>query len=207
MVDHPCFKVQLLQGGWTQPSSNNYREIYGLNSNMTQLVPASQNRFEVLSNLKDDDSIGVLSKDDKTHILNSCSQVKGINQLARKVKTGDYKVLLIGDCHAKKCALDLRHNLNHNYEACGFIKPGALSSKIIKMAEKEVSSLKQEDVLILWTGANDISRNNSKEALKNLSYFMSANDEVNMILINSLPRHDLMPTPCVNKEVNNLVDS
>jgi hypothetical protein len=31
---------------------------------------------------------------------------------------------------------------------------------------------------------------------------MSANDEVNMILINSLPRHDLMPTSCVNKEVN-----
>jgi hypothetical protein len=31
---------------------------------------------------------------------------------------------------------------------------------------------------------------------------MSANDEVNMILISSLPRHDLMPTSCVNKEVN-----
>jgi hypothetical protein len=56
--------------------------------------------------------------------------------------------------------------------------------------------------VISWTGANDISRNNSKEALKNLSYFMSANDKVNMILINSLPRHDLMPTSCVNKEVN-----
>jgi hypothetical protein len=111
-------------------------------------------------------------------------------------------VLLIGDSHAKKCALDLRHNLNHNYEVCGFIKPGALSSEIIRTAEKEVSSLKQEDVVILWTGANDISRNNSKEAKKNVSYFMSANNEVNMILINSLPRHDLMPTSYVNKEVN-----
>jgi hypothetical protein len=30
---------------------------------------------------------------------------------------------------------------------------------------------------------------------------MSANDEVNMILINSLPRHDIMLTSCVNKEV------
>jgi hypothetical protein len=157
-----CFKAQLPQGGWTQSSSKNYKKNYDLNSNLIQLVPASQNRFEVLSNLKEDDSIGILSKDDKIQILNSCSHIKGINQLARRVKTGDYKVLLIGNSHAKKCALDLRHNLDHNYEVCG-----ALSSEIIKTAEKEVSSLKQEDVVILWTGANDISRNNSKEAVKN----------------------------------------
>jgi hypothetical protein len=87
-------------------------------------------------------------------------------------------------------------------KSVGFIKPGALSSEIIKTAKKEISSLKQEDVVILWTGANDISRNKSKDPLKNLSSFMSANDEVNMILINSLPRHDLMPTSCVDKEVN-----
>jgi hypothetical protein len=30
---------------------------------------------------------------------------------------------------------------------------------------------------------------------------MSANKEVNVVLINSLPRHDLMATSCVNKEV------
>jgi hypothetical protein len=111
-------------------------------------------------------------------------------------------VLVIGDSHAKKCALELRYNFGHNYEVCGFIKPGSLASEIIKMAEKEVSSLKQDDVVILWTGANDISRNNSKEATKNVSYFMSANDKMNIILINSLPRHDLMPFSCVNKEVN-----
>jgi hypothetical protein len=56
--------------------------------------------------------------------------------------------------------------------------------------------------VILLTGANDISKNNSKEALKHLSCFVSTNDEVNTILLNSLPKHDLMPTSCVNKEVN-----
>jgi hypothetical protein len=63
---------QLPQGGWTQSSSKNYKENYNLNSKLIQLVLASQNRFEVISNLKDDDSIGVLSKDDKIKILNSC---------------------------------------------------------------------------------------------------------------------------------------
>lgn len=202
--------IQFPQGGWIQSNSKNYKrnckrnykKNYDLNSNLIQLVPASQNRFEVLANLKEDDAMGVLSKDDKIKFLNSCSHVKGVNQLARSVKTGDYKVVLIGDSHAKKCALDLRHNFDHNYEVSGFIKPEALSSEIIMMAEKEVSALKQEDVMILWAGANDISRNNSKYALRNLSCFMSANDEVNMIMINSLPRHDLMQTSCVNKEVN-----
>jgi hypothetical protein len=56
-------------------------------------------------------------------------------------------------------------------------------------------------VVILWAGANAISINNSKEALKNVSYFMNANKKVNIILINALPRHDLMPTSCVNNEV------
>jgi hypothetical protein len=107
-----CFKIQLPQGGRTQSSSKNCKKNYELNTNLIQLVPASQNRFEVLSNLKEDDSIGVLSKNDKIQILNSSSHVKGINQLARSAKTGDYKVLLIGDSHAKKCALDLRLNLD-----------------------------------------------------------------------------------------------
>jgi hypothetical protein len=85
------FNFQLPQGGWTQSSSKNYKKNYDLNSNLIQLVPASHNRFEVLSNLKEDDSIGVLSKYEKIQILNSCSHAKGINQLARSVKTGDKK--------------------------------------------------------------------------------------------------------------------
>jgi hypothetical protein len=96
-----CFKIHSLQGGWTQSSSKNYKKNYDLNSNQIQLVPASQNRLEVLSNLKEDVSVGVLLKDDKIQILNSCSNVKGINQSARSVKTGDCKVLLIGNSHAR----------------------------------------------------------------------------------------------------------
>jgi hypothetical protein len=108
------------KGGWKQSNSKNYKKNYDLNSNLIQLIPTSQNRFEVLSNLKEDNSLGALSKDDKIQFLNTGSQVKGINQLARSVKTSDHKVLLIGDSHAKKCATELRHKLDHNYEVCWF---------------------------------------------------------------------------------------
>jgi hypothetical protein len=84
---------------------------------------------------------------------------------------------------------------------CGFIKPGARSNEIIKTGEEEVSSLKHKDVVIVWGGSNDISRNNTKEALKNLSNSMNSNKNVNTVLINPPPRHDLMPSSCVDNEV------
>jgi hypothetical protein len=92
-----CFKIQFPKGRWTQLGSKNYKKSYDLNSNLIQLIPALQNRFEVLSNLKVDDSIDASTEDDKIQILNNCSHVKGVNQIARGVKTGNHKVLLTGD--------------------------------------------------------------------------------------------------------------
>jgi hypothetical protein len=64
-----------------------------------------------------------------------------------------------------------------------------------------ISTLKCNDVVVLWGGANDISRNNTKEALKNLSNFINVNKKVNIVLINSLLRYDLVLSSCVNNEV------
>jgi hypothetical protein len=168
---------------------------------LIQIFPATTNRYEVFSNLQEDESVNVTTKDTKTQNSNNCLQAKGNIQLVSRVEKKKHKVLIMGDSHAKKCALELRHKLDHKFEVCGFIKPGTVTSKIIRTAEKEVSTLNQEDVVILWTGANNISISNSKEALKNVFYFMNANKKVNIILINALPRHDLMPTSCVNNEV------
>jgi hypothetical protein len=41
----------------------------------------------------------------------------------------------------------------------------------------------------------------SVEVLKKLSNFMNANKKVNIVLIISLPRHDLLLSYCVNNEV------
>jgi hypothetical protein len=53
----------------------------------------------------------------------------------------------------------------------------------------------------LWAGANDISKNNTKGAPKSLTKFMEVHKRVNIILINTPHRHDLLSTSCVNKEV------
>ena len=46
------------------------------------------------------------------------------------------------------------------------MKPGAQMNEITKTTKEEIKALKCEDVVVVWGGANDISRNNMKEALK-----------------------------------------
>jgi hypothetical protein len=77
----------------------------------------------------------------------------------------------------------------------------ALISDIIKTVEEEIATFSSKDIVILWTGANDISKNNTKGALKSLSKFMEVYKSVNIVLINTPHRYHLLPTSCVNKEV------
>jgi len=56
-------------------------------------------------------------------------------------------------------------------------------------------------VLIVWGGSNDISRNNTKEAIDQLRNFIEEETTVNLVIMKVPLRHDLMPTSCVNKEV------
>lgn len=112
-----------------------------------------------------------------------------------------YKVLIIGDSHARKCATILQHNLSIDYKVSSFVKPGAQMNEITKTAREELKSLKSDDLVVVWGGENDISRNNTIEALKSLSEFVNENKELNVVLINPPHRHDLVPDSCVNQEV------
>ena len=76
-----------------------------------------------------------------------------------------HKVLLIGDKHAKKCSTLLQNNFGTDYNVSSFVKPGAQMNEIMT-AREEVKSLNSDDLVLLWGGVNDISKNNVKEALK-----------------------------------------
>jgi hypothetical protein len=111
------------------------------------------------------------------------------------------KVLIIGDSLGKKSAAELRIKLDHCYEIMGFTKPGAQMREILETAVEEVALLSKKDILVLWAGANDISKNNTNEALKSLMKFMERHKRLNIFLINAQHRHDLINTSCVNEEV------
>jgi hypothetical protein len=46
----------------------------------------------------------------------------------------------------------------------GFTKLGAHMDVILKTAVDEAAPLRKQDILVLWAGANDISKNNTNEA-------------------------------------------
>ena len=145
--------------------------------------PSSTYNKEETSNVKRHQA-----KTRKTQIVKSLNKVK-------------HKVLIIGDSHARNCVTLLQDNLSIDYNVSSFVKPGAQMNEIKKTAREELKSLKSDDLVVVWGGANDISRNNMKEALKSVSKFANENKELNVVLISSPQRHDLSPAPCVNQEV------
>lgn len=112
-----------------------------------------------------------------------------------------HSVLIIGDSHASNSASLLQDNLNPDYAVSSIVKPGAHMNAITDTAGEIGRSLTGDDVIIIWGGSNDISRNNSKDALKNVCEFVKRNAETNIVLINAPQRHDLIPESCVNTEV------
>ena len=96
----------------------------------------------------------------KTQIVKSLNKVK-------------HKVLIIGDSHARNCANLLQDNLSIDYKVSSFVKPGAQMNEITKTAREELKTLKSDDLVVVWGGANAISRNNMKEALKSVSEFVN----------------------------------
>jgi hypothetical protein len=72
---------------------------------------------------------------------------------------------------------------------------------ILRTVAELRSSVKKEDVLIVWGGSNGISKNNCRQAITNLSDFVKNSHGSNVIVINAPHRHDLSTQSCVNKEV------
>jgi hypothetical protein len=75
----------------------------------------------------------------------------------------------------------------------GYVNPGAGMKVIIQSGK--------DDVIVVWGGSNDINKQNSQEALRQLSSFVNKNHKVNVIVVSPPLRHELMPSSCVNSEV------
>jgi hypothetical protein len=174
-----------------------------LSRNLIQIIPTAVNKFDLLHNLKEEEKSTVtVMKDVRTSNISNYSQIKKRAKNVGSQRNYKHKVRVIGDSHVRKCAAQLRQTLDCRYEVMGFTKPGAPTSDIIKMVEEEIATFSSKDFVILWTEANDISKNNTKGALKSLSKFVEVYKNVNIVLIINTPHsNDLVPTSCVNKEI------
>jgi hypothetical protein len=50
-------------------------------------------------------------------------------------------------------------------------------------AKGSISTLTKNDVLVIWGGANDVAKNNTKEGLRLISNFVRTNNHTNIVLL------------------------
>jgi predicted metallo-beta-lactamase superfamily hydrolase len=82
------------------------------------------------------------------------------------------------------------------------VKPGANMSEVTNTVKEELQSLKSDDFVVIWGGANNIRKNNTKAALKLLYVFVTDHRDPNIVIINSPHTYDLKLESCVNQEVS-----
>jgi hypothetical protein len=155
-------------------------------------IPATFNRFELLDK-ESEDSRNVEMKEQ--HIQKQQKANKSHNYVPRR------KVIVVGDSHARGCAEELTSHLKHKFQVCGYVKPGANTRAITKSTGVECKEATKKDCIVLWSGANNISKNNTKEGLQHVIEFVKDKVNTNIIAMSAPHRHDLSPSSCVNTEV------
>jgi hypothetical protein len=142
------------------------------------------NNFELPTDLKEGrETSGTSNKKEEASKMGTHKKKIRKTQLVKSLKMEKHEVLVIGDSHARKCVTLLQDNLGTNYEVSSCIKLGAQMNEITKTAKEEIKFMKFEDVVVVWGGANDINRNNMKEALKYVSKLVNENKGVNIVLL------------------------
>lgn len=122
----------------------------------------------------------------------------------RKIKTkmrSKHKVLIIGDSHARGCTAEVSHNLNEHFDISGLVISGSKLESITNMAKKEIATLTKNDVIVVWGGTNDISKNESSNGLTSISNFVQSRGHTIIVILSAPQRHDLDTASCINNEV------
>jgi hypothetical protein len=165
------------------------------------VIPLS-NRYSVLDNLQN-------NRETSSNIMNQY-RIKfpaKLNKIMRCPNIRKKKIILIGDSNMRGCAKELTNYLGSEYEITGTIMPGSRLVNVTQLANNEISSLTKKDAVIIWGGANDISRNETLKGLKDFSDFVNQRSNTNIINVTARHRYDLSADSGVNNEVKPLIGS
>jgi RNase H-fold protein (predicted Holliday junction resolvase) len=153
-------------------------------------IPMINNRYNLLP-------LGEKCKDSETASLNVVQPIC-VTKTSNKKKT---KIVILGESHARGCASEVQHNLDHTFEIQGSVKPGANLEGIVTFPTDTTTNLTKKDVVVIWGGTLDIGRNKSKKTLQQIRNFVQNHNQTNVIVMSAPYRHDLDSYSCVNKEV------
>jgi hypothetical protein len=87
-----------------------------------------------------------------------------------QIKSKKHSVLLLGDSHARRSADLIKNELSKEFGVIGIVKPGARSSDILNTNIDK--SMTKNDIVAVWAGTNDISKDRAKEGISNVINFI-----------------------------------
>jgi hypothetical protein len=190
-------QIEVIQSNtWTQSgnwqfTSDHRRRPRKIRRQFQQTSLQTSNQFDPLLNLEEGGEVL------------RCSKINGRDKVARENRARKFerKIVIIGDSHARNCATELYHRLGKKCDVIGYFKPGAQMKDIVQSGKEEIKKLNRKDVVVVWGGSNDIGKQNTQEALRQLCEFVEKSKDVNVIVMTAPHRHDLMTSSCVNGEV------
>jgi hypothetical protein len=59
------------------------------------------------------------------------------------------------------------------------VKPGSNIDVLVNSVKSDILNLRENDMIVFFGGANDVSKNNAKQALRNTKKFMMNNNHTN----------------------------
>ena len=71
-------------------------------------------------------------------------------QSASKIKHVNHKIVIVGDSHGRKSAVELKHCLDSTFETSSFVKPGAGMRVILGTMQADIKKLKRDDVVVIF---------------------------------------------------------
>jgi hypothetical protein len=91
--------------------------------------------------------------------------------------------------------------LDASFEVCRVIEPGSCMESLSEVMMKEVASLTTNDFLIISSGSNDISRNDSRLAFGNIVNYLKNVEHTNVILVSAPLRYDTVHFSHINNSI------
>lgn len=118
----------------------------------SQPIPVIFNKYAVLNDLQEDFD-EPLSKSSIRKAKLERNKYKCPSNMKKR------KIIIIGDSHVRGYAAKLSDDLGKHFEVTGSVMPGARTENIVNMTDKEISALGKKDIVIIWGGTHDISKN------------------------------------------------
>jgi hypothetical protein len=151
---------------------------------------------------------GKLAFGKRVNVVNAVPKNPKIGESVVSVKAGgtrskakkDHCITIVGDSHSKGCTANVKSYLSGNYKVQELVKPGICSDISTKTAINVAKNLTENDLLILWSGANDVTKNNTMKAFRCLVDLAKNSSHTNIILASVPHKHNLISS-CVNEEI------